>query len=253
MATGWVFKPRRHEVSRVEGFSDAVFAFAVTLLVVSLEVPKTFNELMAAMRQFLAFAICFAMLFQVWWRHHNFFRRYGLADPFSITMTGILLFVVLFYVYPLKFVFVTIVGRIMGQPDTIVHADGTRESVMTPQQVPQVMMIYSLGFVAVFAVFTFLHLHAYRKRDTLELDAHEAFETRITVLDNLAMVAIGLVSVAFALIAAFTHQLVWAMGSWLVYFSIGFVQWALGEHSGRGHRRLDTPVTKPQAAQTVAQ
>jgi uncharacterized membrane protein len=36
--------PRR-EVSRIEGFSDAVFAFAVTLLVVSLEVPHTFNEL----------------------------------------------------------------------------------------------------------------------------------------------------------------------------------------------------------------
>ncbi len=30
-----------HEISRIEGLSDAVFAFAVTLLVVSLEVPRT--------------------------------------------------------------------------------------------------------------------------------------------------------------------------------------------------------------------
>ena len=31
---------RHHEVTRIEGFSDAVFGFALTLLVVQLEVPK---------------------------------------------------------------------------------------------------------------------------------------------------------------------------------------------------------------------
>ena len=81
------------------------------LLVVSLEVPHTFTELWTAMREFFAFAICFALLFQVWWRHFNFFRRYGLEDATTIVLTGVLLFVVLFYVYPLTFVFKLVIDR----------------------------------------------------------------------------------------------------------------------------------------------
>src|SRR5204863_4349345 len=56
------FRWRSHEVSRTEGLSDAVFGFAITLLVVSLEVPRTFAELMYAMRGFGAFAISFTLL-----------------------------------------------------------------------------------------------------------------------------------------------------------------------------------------------
>jgi uncharacterized membrane protein len=74
------FRWRGHEISRVEGLSDAVFAFAITLLVVSLEVPKTFNELAPTMRGFGAFAICFVLLFLVWFNQYKFFRRYGLQD-----------------------------------------------------------------------------------------------------------------------------------------------------------------------------
>jgi Endosomal/lysosomal potassium channel TMEM175 len=60
------FRWRGEDVSRIEAFTDAVFAFAVTLLVVSLEVPRTFEELLVAMRSFFAFAICFALVLLVW-------------------------------------------------------------------------------------------------------------------------------------------------------------------------------------------
>src|SRR5262249_84666 len=51
------FRWRGGEITRLEGFTDAVFAFAVTLLVVSLEVPQTFEEPILAMKGFVAFAI----------------------------------------------------------------------------------------------------------------------------------------------------------------------------------------------------
>ena len=99
------FRWRGEDVSRIEGFSDAVFAFAVTLLVVSLEVPKTFDELLETMRGFVAFAICFYLLLIVWYEHYKFFRRYGLRDILILVLNAALLFLVLMYVYPLKFLF----------------------------------------------------------------------------------------------------------------------------------------------------
>src|SRR6266550_5445328 len=108
------FRWRSHEISRIEGLSDAVFALAVTLLVVSLEVPKTFNELAATIRGFGAFAISFTLLFMIWFNHFKFFRRYGLQDNTTVCLNGVLLFVVLFYVYPLKFLFSYLVNVLTG-------------------------------------------------------------------------------------------------------------------------------------------
>src|SRR5438270_2435234 len=84
------FRWRGGEIARIEGLSDAVFAFAVTLLVVSLEVPKTFNELLAILRGFIPFAICFALLMQVWHEEYRFFRRYALQDAISTWLNCIL-------------------------------------------------------------------------------------------------------------------------------------------------------------------
>jgi uncharacterized membrane protein len=102
------FSWRGEEVSRIESFSDAVFAFAVTLLVVSLEVPKTFDELISTMRGFFAFAICFWLLLAAWFEHYKFFRRYGTSDSYTRRLSAVLLFIVLFYVYFLKFLFVLV-------------------------------------------------------------------------------------------------------------------------------------------------
>ena len=103
---GSLKSPRRnHEIQRIETFSDGVFAFAVTLLIVSLEVPKSFEELLITMRGFFAFGISFLILVMIWNEQHRFFRSYGLEDSWTLTLNGTLLFLVLFYVYPLKFRF----------------------------------------------------------------------------------------------------------------------------------------------------
>lgn len=175
------FQWRGNEIARIEGLSDAVFAFAVTLLVVSLEVPKTFNELAALMRGFFPFAICFALLMQVWHEQYRYFRRYNLQDSTSTVLNCVLLFVVLFYVYPLKFLFSLLVNGWMGFSQQVHLANGLMENMIEPHQMPQLMAIFSGGYLAVACIFMLLFRHALRRRELLELDPQEVFATRTSI------------------------------------------------------------------------
>jgi uncharacterized membrane protein len=185
------FRLRGTEVSRTETFSDAVFAFAITLLVVSLEVPVTFEELeYELLRGFLGFAICFALLVWLWFAHYKFFRRYALQDGYTIFLNSALLFVVLFYIYPLKFLFTLLAEQFLHlSTSAAIHND----------QWPALMMIYGAGFFAVYTIFALLYAHAYRERAALELNEVEVNKTTDDILSNLLLASIGVVSICIAL------------------------------------------------------
>jgi uncharacterized membrane protein len=180
---------RRHEVSRLEAFSDAAFAFALTLLVVSLEVPKSYEELIRIMRGFPSFACCFALLVWIWSEHNAFFRRYGLQDGWTILMNSVLLFVTLFYIYPLKFMFDSMFGELHAVPGLV---------RMTLPEMSRASAIYALGFIVLFLMFTLLYRHAYNKRATLGLTPVEVLDVKIFAGHHLVSVAVGFVSLAIA-------------------------------------------------------
>ena len=203
------FRLRGQQMNRIESVSDVVFGFALTLLVVSLEVPRTYADLIHAMIGFPAFAITFAALMVVWGRHYYFFRYYGLDDLTTIVLNTLLLFLVLFYVYPLKFLFNVFLFNIWLSPLTgtanqIGNVHGGLPSVMRWADVPGLEIIFGSGFAAVYLVFFAMHWHAYRMRDALGLNKFEIAYTRTSMLSQLLSVGVGLLSILVAF--TFTHE-----------------------------------------------
>jgi hypothetical protein len=230
------FRWRSHEISRIEGLSDAVFAFAVTLLVVSLEVPKTYGELMETMRGFGSFAICFALLFVVWFNQYKFFRRYGLQDNLTLVINAVLLFVVLFYVYPLKFVFSFLVDRFTGGHGEVRLPNGTVEGMVeSADQVAALMIIFGAGYIAVFGVFALLYWRAYRKRKLLDLNDLEVFDTRTDIRESLLNVGIAATSMVIAVLGGGRFAGI----SGMTYMLTPVVMTAHGVINGRRRKKLE--------------
>ena len=183
------FRWRAGEITRLEAFCDVIFGFAITLLVVSLEVPHSYAELMADLRGFLPFALCFAQLVLIWRTHYKFSRRYGLQDDYTVLLNVVLLFLVLFYVYPLKFVFTTLFSEIRG----------TESGNMGWHEASVLMRMYAAGFASVFLLFVLMYAHAYKLRGELELNPVEVLETRLAIQENAVLALVGITSFVVAI------------------------------------------------------
>ncbi len=185
------FRIRGIQVSRVEGISDAVFGLAITLIVVSLQVPNTFAELVGTLKGFVGAAGCTLLLLQIWNRHYIFFRRYGLEDATTRTLNGILLFVVIAYVYPLKFLFSAFFDALPW-----LHVLNIK---LSAKELPTLFVIYGIGFASVYSLFGLMHLQALRLGKELELTLKETLETKSSVTEHFLMAGVGLVSIVVAL------------------------------------------------------
>jgi len=189
-----VIRWRSHEPTRLETFSDAVFAFAVTLIIVSLEVPKTFDELFETMKGFMAFGACFAILFLIWNSQNIFFRRFGLTDAWTTALNGFLLFLVLTYTYPLKF----LATVVFSSNNYVSH--GQSFAMINDDQVPTLMYVYDTGYILIYFLFYLMYRHARRYAEKLELTPYELFETQTQMYINMVNVVIGLLGIIVTLV-----------------------------------------------------
>ncbi|NNE42349.1 MAG: DUF1211 domain-containing protein [Marinicaulis sp.] len=198
------FRWRGGDVSRIENLSDIVFALSLSLLAVASSAPATFVELTDIFRSALAFAAAFAILLLIWHYHYIYFRRYGLNDGKTVFLNALLLFVVLLFVYPLRFLTDFIFTLI---PAFFVGFDILEPMVRSIEDGRDLLIIYSFGYAAVFLIIAGMYGHALAKRDALDLDTIELILTTQTRDAALAQAAIALFVIA---VAQFTPMSAWA-------------------------------------------
>ena len=202
------FNWRGGEVSRLESLVDAVFAIAVTLLIVSRDVPTTFTEFTNVMWNFVGFAVTFTFLFAIWYSHYMFHRRYGLEDGYTIILNSILIFVILFYIYPLKFLATVLIGGILHHGFGVTADLGFYGFI----DMRTLILVYSTGAFLIWIIMTLLYKHAYGNRENLELNRKELDKTKEEIQSFFIM---SLFSVASIFLAYFDFG---AVAGWIYCF-----------------------------------
>ncbi|MHB8585352.1 MAG: TMEM175 family protein [Thermoplasmatota archaeon] len=104
------------ETNRVEAFSDGVFAFALTLLVIDLHVPSAAaaSDLGGALRAewpaFMAFFTSFLTVLVIWVNHHNSFTYIARVDQPFLFVNGLVLLSVTLIPFSTELVAAHLVG-----------------------------------------------------------------------------------------------------------------------------------------------
>lgn len=208
------FRLRGMEMTRLETFIDAAFAFTITMLVIAAQqIPDDIETLLAAFKNVPAFVTSVIVIGIFWRGHWLWSRRFGLEDGISILISWAMIVTILIYMYPLKALFGSMWFYLSD--GRVGHGLGTHEEA----QALSLFAIFALGFVAIAAEVVLLNLRAWRLREPLRLNERERMITRREVMGWCLPVGVGIVSLVLALSLPIS-RIAWS--GW-VYFSMAIL------------------------------
>ena len=221
---------REIETARLDAFVDASFAFAVTLLIIAGAEPlNDFGDLTRAMKRVPAFAAGFALVVMFWLAHRAFGRLAPVRDSWSATLSLIIVFTILIYVFPLRLLTEAGAGYLSGG-----RLPG-RELINSLAQLKYIYTIYGVGFAFLSWLYYLLYGHALKRAATCGLapeDRDEAEETR-QIWGIIA--GVGVLSAGLAWVVPLA-KMPWLPGFayWLIPFGLYFANLIERRRKGRG-------------------
>lgn len=213
------FRMRGLEMTRIEVFVDAAFAFAVTMLVISFDtIPTDWPEVILAIKGIPAFIIAVIQLVWIWYTHNKWSRRYGLDTARTVTLSTALLIVVLIYIYPMRIMaqgFFTWISR------GYLHVSFDLHSL---EELAAMFVFLGIGFIALCLVFALMYRYAGSLRQELLLNDFESFETKTLEYLWIGAAGVGLVCVMLASslpedLVPFSGFAFALLGAWFPLFS----------------------------------
>lgn len=181
------------ELARVEFFSDAVFAIAITLLVLDIHLPDGLavrgvpGELHNLVPQFLSYILSFAVVGIFWLSHHRMFRYVRRQD------TPLLLLNLLFL---LLVAFLPFATRLLAA-----YGSALAVTLLYPA-------VLSLAAIALYAVWWYATGH--RRLVDPDLDDRTV---RVIAVRSIGFAAVFVASMLFALASVHLAQIVWLLAA----------------------------------------
>jgi TMEM175 potassium channel family protein len=174
------------EFSRIVAFSDGVFAIAITLLVLTIEIPQNSHDLTRVLDNqigdFFAYALSFAVLGKLWLAHHRFFSALARFDS---TLMGINL------VYLAFVALVPFTSELLG--------DYSDQSIA--------VIFYAASMFAVSLTFTLQIVYSYRAN--LVKPEMRDVERRMAGPSNFIVAGLFLASIPVAAVAPSVAPFMW--------------------------------------------
>lgn len=213
-----LYKYRQHDprlkyrgtvASRVDNLTDAVFGIAITLLIFNLTNPNSFDDLVGFAKTLPAFLLSIAFLLLIWNEHFRFSEVYTLNDTPLIMLNTLFLALIIFFVYPLRFLALLLTNLVFqANIDISIALD----------QMHFLMIFYGLAIFALYFVLFLFYGRAMQRKEELELNDFEIFHTRWHKKRMIIMFSVPLLSVGLTIGFSFFHY-------GLAGFAGGMVYW----------------------------